>query len=199
VFGEVTKASEEAAKALQEQAKGVIDEIARLRGTSDKDSATTQTQFAIKTAAARAGDKDALSELPGLSKAVEDALTATAHSAAEVAGIRASLAASLTDTLKALKVPGFATGGDHAGGWRVVGEAGPELEYTPPSRIFNNQQTQSLMDTSALEAEVALLREQVADLLEAARANAIHSARTAKLIERAMPDGDALQTRVAAD
>jgi phage-related minor tail protein len=193
VFGEIADAADE----LKNQAKGVIDEIARLRGATDKDAATTQAQFAIKTAAARAGDKDALSELPGLSKAVEEALTATARSAAEVASIRASLAASLTSTLKALKVPGFATGGDHVGGWRVVGEAGPELEYTPPSRIFNNQQTQSLLDTSALEAEVAALREQVADLIEAARANAIHAAKTAKLIERAMPEGDAIQTRAA--
>lgn len=32
-------------------------------------------------------------------------------------------------------IPGFASGGRHAGGWRVVGERGPELEYTGPSQI----------------------------------------------------------------
>jgi len=43
------------------------------------------------------------------------------------------------------KIPGFATGGDFAGGWRIVGENGPELEATGPARIFNANQTLSLM------------------------------------------------------
>lgn len=38
-------------------------------------------------------------------------------------------------------IPGFAGGGNHLGGWRLVGEYGPEIEYTPPSRIFNAAQT----------------------------------------------------------
>ncbi len=41
---------------------------------------------------------------------------------------------------------GFATGGIHSGGWRMVGERGRELEYTPPSRIFNNTDTNSIMN-----------------------------------------------------
>jgi hypothetical protein len=44
-----------------------------------------------------------------------------------------------------LGIPGFAGGGDHAGGWRLVGESGPELEATGPARIFNASQTSSLM------------------------------------------------------
>lgn len=39
----------------------------------------------------------------------------------------------------------FANGGDHSGGWRVVGERGPELEATGPSRIFNAQQTRDIL------------------------------------------------------
>jgi hypothetical protein len=42
------------------------------------------------------------------------------------------------------RIPGFAGGGDHAGGWRVVGENGPELEATGPARIFNASQTSAL-------------------------------------------------------
>lgn len=40
---------------------------------------------------------------------------------------------------------GFANGGDHAGGYRVVGENGPELEATGPSRIFNANQTRDIL------------------------------------------------------
>jgi hypothetical protein len=42
-------------------------------------------------------------------------------------------------------VPGFAAGGDHAGGWRLVGEFGPELEATGASRIFNKDQTAEIL------------------------------------------------------
>lgn len=40
---------------------------------------------------------------------------------------------------------GFAGGGDHTGGWRVVGERGPEIEATGPARIFNAQQTREIL------------------------------------------------------
>ncbi|MDN4036803.1 DUF4214 domain-containing protein [Massilia sp. YIM B02443] len=72
-------------------------------------------------------------------------------------------------------IPGFATGGDHSGGWRIVGENGPELEATGPSRIFNATQTNELMGrlmqptsgSDALVAEVRALRAEVAALREA--------------------------------
>lgn len=41
--------------------------------------------------------------------------------------------------------PGFAAGGDHLGGLRLVGENGPELEATGPSRIFNAAQTAQIL------------------------------------------------------
>jgi len=72
-------------------------------------------------------------------------------------------------------IPGFASGGDHSGGWRIVGENGPELEATGPSRIFNASQTNELMGrlmqptsgSDALVAEVRALRAEVAALREA--------------------------------
>lgn len=39
----------------------------------------------------------------------------------------------------------FAKGGDFGGGLRLVGEEGPELEVTGPSRIFNAQKTQEIL------------------------------------------------------
>lgn len=42
-------------------------------------------------------------------------------------------------------IPGYAAGGSHGGGWRVVGENGPELEATGPSRILSNSASTSLM------------------------------------------------------
>jgi hypothetical protein len=42
-------------------------------------------------------------------------------------------------------IPGFASGGSHPGGLRIVGENGPELEATGPARIYNAGQTAQLL------------------------------------------------------
>jgi tape measure domain-containing protein len=69
---------------------------------------------------------------------------------------------------KYLGIPGFAAGGMHTGGWRIVGESGPELEFTPPARIFNAGETRQLLsgksDNRALIAEIRALRAEVSAL-----------------------------------
>lgn len=45
---------------------------------------------------------------------------------------------------------GFASGGYHSGGFRIVGERGPELEYTGPSRIFNNSSTRAIVNAISM-------------------------------------------------
>lgn len=49
----------------------------------------------------------------------------------------------------ALEIPGFASGGDHKGGWRIVGESGPELEATGSARIFSAAQTRDILTSRA--------------------------------------------------
>lgn len=44
--------------------------------------------------------------------------------------------------------PGLASGGMHAGGMRLVGERGPELEVTGPARIFNATDTARILGGS---------------------------------------------------
>jgi hypothetical protein len=71
-----------------------------------------------------------------------------------------------SDEYKGLKVPGFATGGDFAGGLRLVGENGPELEVTGPSRIVNNNQTAQLLRGNSEEVmqENRALRQEMAEM-----------------------------------
>ncbi|MGP3699847.1 tail tape measure protein [Rhodobacter sp. NSM] len=59
-------------------------------------------------------------------------------------------------------VPSFAGGGVHAGGLRLVGEQGPELEVTGPSRIYSASQTRDLLDTREMVAEMRAMREELA-------------------------------------
>lgn len=46
---------------------------------------------------------------------------------------------------KALKLPGFAEGGLHIGGARLVGERGPEIEVTGPARYWSFEQTRTML------------------------------------------------------
>jgi hypothetical protein len=59
---------------------------------------------------------------------------------------------------------GYASGGFHPGGLRVVGERGPELEFTGPSRIVSNSNSKKLLDTSQMENEVKQLRSEISQL-----------------------------------
>lgn len=89
-------------------------------------------------------------------------------------------------------IPGFAAGGLHGGGWRIVGEQGPELEYTPPTRIFNAGQTRDLLSQDALLGELRLLRDDMGRVWEGLYSIARHTLRTTKQLERwdfdGMPD-----------
>lgn len=69
---------------------------------------------------------------------------------------------------KANGMPAFADGGMHAGGLRMVGERGWEIEATGPARIWNQQQLgQALQggnNSGEVVAELRLLRRQVGRL-----------------------------------
>ncbi len=58
----------------------------------------------------------------------------------------------------------FAMGGYHTGGLRMVGERGPEIEATGPSRIFSHNQTASMFKDPELVSEVRNLRSEVSGL-----------------------------------
>ena len=67
--------------------------------------------------------------------------------------IDASDYATYADYQRAIR--GYASGGSFAGGWRVVGETGPELEFTGPSRIYSNADSKKLIN----ESNVILIEE----------------------------------------
>lgn len=51
-------------------------------------------------------------------------------------------------------VPGFAAGGRHRGGLRIVGENGPELEATGPSMIYPNSALRAMGGGSSVSVNV---------------------------------------------
>ena len=91
-------------------------------------------------------------------------------------------------------LPKFAGGGLHDGGWRMVGENGPELENTGPSRIFSHSQSKSMLNNDDLIAEIQALREEI----RAGQAQiASNTKQTSKILRDVTQNGTALSTVAA--
>jgi len=104
--------------------------------------------------------------------------------------------AQLEENLRAggaTNIPKFASGGMHAGGLRIVGERGWEVEATGPARIWNQQQLSQALggDTARLEALVEELIAKVAALEAPASATAESAAQTSSVL-RSVALGNAL-------
>lgn len=83
--------------------------------------------------------------------------------------------------------PAFANGGIHTGGVRLVGENGPELEVTGPSRIYNANQTAAILNGGAgVEQQIANLREEMRASLYAIAKN---TGKTSDQLQRWDGDG----------
>lgn len=93
--------------------------------------------------------------------------------------------------LAAGDVPAFASGGYHSGGLRIVGENGPELEATGPSRIFNADQTRQMLgggDNSSAQlvqvvAELKRANDRLAKLETLAKERKEYAKRSSESLE----------------
>lgn len=108
-----------------------------------------QEQYSQLLQAARAGDAQAAASWVNVAQQLADSGGLTR------AGINKD-AADVRE--RGFSVPSFATGGYHMGGLRLVGEGGPELEVTGPSRIFSAGDTGKLTALASAGQEIAMLR-----------------------------------------
>ena len=115
---------------------------------------------------------------------------------AELASLQAYLANPTTQN-----IPGFAAGGMHTGGLRIVGENGPELEATGPSRIWNAQQLGGALgggNTARLEALVEGLTAEVKRLQGIVVRGVEHQRETAEILDNVTEGGNAMRAEVMA-
>ena len=81
---------------------------------------------------------------------------------------------------EAVRIPGFASGGSFGGGLRLVGERGPELEVTGPSRIYSANQTAAMLNGGQGDVTATEIRELRAELKSALFAIAKYTQKAAK-------------------
>lgn len=94
----------------------------------------------------------------------QDIATSIAKGALANAGESSAGKKSAEQYLKSLGIPGFASGGLFGGGLRIVGEKGPELEVTGPSRIYNASQTAAMLSGGGDSGSVSELRQLRAEI-----------------------------------
>ena len=194
VFDQITQATEQMGKALS-------DEVLRLRGlltgSSVNNVGALQADFALATAAARAGDAGALERLPAISQALESAAALQAVTAADLALVRGQLTASLSDTMLALglDVPQFAVGTNYVP--RDMLARIHEGEAIIP-KAYNPAAGNGMGNTARLEAQLERMAAELAELKNIMAADVGHNAKTARILERVTPDGTSLSTVAAA-
>jgi hypothetical protein len=154
--------------------KSVGDAIATLRGAIEALASAQAAAKAVASAPSIGGPAGAV-DMNRLGPSQNGTLEALAGGGARVTfpggGSHTVAGAGGLELLgKAYGFEGFAAGGMHSGGMRLVGEEGPELEVTGPSRIYSKQQTKELLkgdsnEGEGLRAEVSEMRQELRQLL----------------------------------
>jgi hypothetical protein len=144
-------------EALDEQYRQMLEQYDALMGI---DRSVKSVKSAIATLSA------AIFQQAAAQRAQAAAMAAAAAAAAQAAAEAKARAAAeqAAQEAAASSARGYATGGFHSGGLRIVGERGPELEATGPSRIFSHNQTSGMFKDPELKDAVNSLRAEVAGL-----------------------------------
>ena len=95
------------------------------------------------------------------------------------------------------KVQGFADGGAFAGGLRLVGERGPELEVTGPSRIYSNKDTASMLDNSEVVSSLADMKKLLFAHINMAGDQKVLTEKMYNIFDRVTQGGTTLRTKAA--
>lgn len=117
------------------------------------------------------------------------------HAVEQVGNVVEDVVSGVSDAIASIgHIFGFAEGGDHQGGLRIVGENGPELEATGPSRIWDATTTASMLRSGGASNEEVL--SELRMLRRAFEQAVINTQQTNKTLDRIAPDGDAMSVRV---
>jgi hypothetical protein len=197
---DAANAAEQLRNAWAQITDGLIAEIKRIRGVMSD----TPTNYAGALAAfnnasmlARSGDQEAAKELPGLSQALLSVAANTARSAEDLGRLQGLTAASLEQTLAIISQasatqPAAATSAATTPSWWEQFTAN---QMGTPSIPANDGQSAMIDELKALRQEVSDLR---GEQRIAAATIASGTSKTARILERVTPDGDAISTRSAA-
>ncbi len=149
------------------------------------------------------------SDVTGNLGAVRDFAVSNGLSAADVAAAYQQIGRTGTteqvvlDWAKSSGVPAFAAGGHHAGGLRVVGERGIEIEATGPARYWNAADTQQFLGGGGgTSARLEQLLEQLLSRIQALEQQGVDAQKARDdlhdLLDRVTEGGNAIRADIVA-
>ena len=200
---EAAAAADKLRSAWSQITDSLLSEVARIRGTMDggsKSYAQALSEFNAATLAARAGDQEAAKSLPGLSQSLLTAAADAATSAQDLARIQGQTAASLEQTVAIINaMAGLSTDAATAAAATSVTpswwEQFASTQTATAASAANDSATVLIDGLAALKQELADLRDEQRI---ASATIAWGTSKTARILERVTPDGDALAVRTAA-
>ena len=187
-FASVIQPVDQLEESLKSISDSVINEINRLRGFTSGGTSSVrglEQEFNRLTSNARQGDVGSFEKLANVSQLLEETYKATSGSEVEYMLRKAILANSLEQSYNSIKTTGVTLDSSAA----IMGP--PSLNAPVVNSIGSTRQEDSVGMLNAMQTlinEVSLLRAEV-------RADVVHNAKTAKILERVTPEGDALATR----
>ena len=180
----------------------LIAEIERIRGvigTRSGSYAEALAKFNNASMLARGGDQEAARALPALSQALLSVAANTARSAEDLARLQGLTAASLEQTLAIIT---DAAGTNADAETAATGNLDPSWWEQFAANQMGTATIPANDGQSALLDELRAVRQEMADLRDeqriASATIASGTSKTARILERVTPDGDALAVRTAA-
>ena len=199
---EAAAAAEKLRSAWTQITDGLLAEVARIRGSMDggtKIYAQALSEFNAATLAARSGDQEAAKSLPGLSQTLLNAAADAATSAQDLARIQGQTAASLEQTVAIINAMAGLPADTAA---TVAASTSPSWWEQFASTQTATATTSANDSATVLIDGLASLRQELSDLRDeqriASATIASGTSKTARILERVTPDGDALAVRTAA-
>lgn len=197
--------------AFQSLTDGIFNEVQRIRTLLNQDTpnsfANAQSDFAIATAQARAGDQTAAGNLPALSQALLGLAENQATSSVDLKRIQNQVLLSLEGTGQYLSskygttIPGFEKG--YGAGLTLTDTLALPVVAPVPASISTTGTAAvtagtsgTLANNSRLEDLVQVLQQSVENLRAEVRADVAANVKTATILTRVSPDGESLQTTV---
>lgn len=95
------------------------------------------------------------------------AMRAAGASMSDLSGLTGLYEQDWVRAAASVGIPAFARGGDHRGGWAMVGEEGPELAYLPPARIYSASATRGMQAGGGNDAWASAMVQSVSTLATA--------------------------------
>lgn len=195
-------------EAVSEAISAVTSEINSTQYATKAESEKAKLRFAAQLVTLKDLVEPKLSDAERQLKVLDETLTTAKAQLGLLGNINSSVLTVAQAILNlrsttgvSVAIPAFASGGTYNGGLALVGEDGAEvINFNKPGTVHTAAETKAMMNGGGSEVvgELKQLRGEVIMLRAEVRADVVHNAKTAKILDRVASDGRSFLVTTAA-